>query len=175
MTTDNRRWAIAARAAAVAALAVVVLGGGAAAWAQQAPDPAARCTRPRGMLTPEDRAAMGQIFMRRLQGQVGLSDQQAQDVQQILRGARDASQSDRQALCMAHVALRQLLNQQNSDPAAVKAAGEQVKTLMGQLHDRRLDTVLALRAKLTPEQWAKWVELRKGRRGHWRGHQGWAS
>ena len=63
--------------------------------------------------------------------------------------------------------MRGLLDQQRSDPAALKLAAERVKALQGKLLDRRLDTVVALRSQLTPEQWAKWLELRKGRGHHW--------
>jgi Spy/CpxP family protein refolding chaperone len=62
--------------------------------------------------------------------------------------------------------MRRLLDQQNSDPVALKTAAERVKTLQGKLLDRRLDTVVALRSHLTPEQWAKWLEMRKGRGHH---------
>ena len=57
--------------------------------------------------------------------------------------------------------LRQLLDQQNSDPSALKATADQIKALQGKLLDRRLDTVVTLRSQLTPDQWAKWIELRK--------------
>jgi Spy/CpxP family protein refolding chaperone len=44
-----------------------------------------------------------------------------------------------------------------------------VKALRGKLLDRRLEAQIALRAQLTPEQWAKWIEMRKGRGHRWMG------
>jgi hypothetical protein len=38
----------------------------------------------------------------------------------------------------------------------------QIKTQHATLFDARLQTQLALRAKLTPEQWQQWQALRKG-------------
>ena len=130
------------------------------------PDPCQRMTR---FLTPEDREAMGTIMLTRLKAQPGLTDQQAEDLGAALRAQRDARRTDFRALCEARVEVRTLLAQQDADPGAVRAAGERVKVAQAKLLDRRLDTYLDLRAKLTPEQWAKWVELRKsvGPHRHW--------
>ncbi|HEY7676551.1 MAG TPA: Spy/CpxP family protein refolding chaperone [Candidatus Methylomirabilis sp.] len=148
------------------------LGAVPVAWAQQAqpaPDPAAACARrPAGLLTQDDREAIGRIWWTRVKEKVGLSDQQADEIRALLKARRDDGRADWQALCLARVALRTLMAQQTSDPAAVKAAGDQVKALQAKLMDRRLDTYLALRSKLSADQWAKWVELRKERAGHWR-------
>ena len=168
-TKHVRRWGIAAAAAALAAGAV---GGGAVARAQQGqqpPDMAGPCQRVERVLTGDDREAIGRIFMNRAKEQLGLSDQQAEDFRNTLKAMRDDARSDWQALCQARVDLRTLLDQQNADPAAVKAAGDRVKTFQGTLLDRRLDGYLALRSKLTADQWAKWVELRKERGRRFRG------
>lgn len=168
-TKPVRRWGIAAAAAALAAGAV---GGGAVARAQQGQqprDPTARCARPAGLMTQDDREAIGRIFMNRVKEKLGLSDQQAEDFRNTLKAMRDDARADWQALCQTRVELRTLMDQQNSDPAAVKAAGDRVKTLQAKLVDRRLDTYLALRSKLTAEQWVKWVELRKERARRFRG------
>lgn len=156
-----------------AAAALLAAGvGAAAAWAQQAqpaPDPAAACTgRPGGLLTSDDREAIGRIWWTRVKERVGLNDQQAEDIRTTLKAMRDDARADWRALCQARVALRTLMEQQTSDPAALKAAGDQVKALQAKLMDRRLDTYLALRSKLTADQWAKWVELRKERVRYWR-------
>ena len=139
--------------------------GGMAAWAQQAPDPAARCAGPRGALTPEDREAIGRIFMNRTKERLGLTEQQAEEVRTVLRAMRDDARPDFQAMCEARLEMRRLLEQQDSDPAALKAAGDRVKAVMSKLVDRRLEAQIALRSKLTADQWAKWLELRK-ERGH---------
>ncbi len=159
----NRWWAVPASVLLVAAWSVAL------AEAQQAPGSRPPCAPRQGLLTADDREAMGRIFMNRVKEKVGLSDQQAQDIRNTLRVMRNDARADLQALCQARLGLRTLMEQQNSDPAALKAAGDQIKALQAKLMDRRLDTYLALRSKLTAEQWSKWVELRKERRGPWRG------
>jgi Spy/CpxP family protein refolding chaperone len=123
-------------------------------------------------LTNDDREAIRKVFQDRMKERLALTDQQAAQIQTLFTSQRDQVRADIQALCEARVEIRRLLDQQNSDPAALKSAAERVKTLQGKLLDRRLDTVVALRSQLTPEQWAKWLELRKGRGHRWmgRGH-----
>ena len=163
----TRWWAVAAVALLVGGLGGVTLAR--AQQGQQAPDAAEPCARPGGILTGDDREAIGRVIMNRMKEKVGLSDQQAEDIRTSLKAMRDDARADWQALCQTRVELRTLMDQQNSDPAAVKAAGERVKGLQAKLMDRRLDGYLALRSKLTADQWAKWVELRKERARRWRG------
>jgi Spy/CpxP family protein refolding chaperone len=165
MKQINRWWALAAGALLLGAWSV------GSAWAQDAPGSRTPCTPRQGLLSPDDRAAMGQIFMNRLKTALALSDQAAADIQDILQKGRP-SQQDRQNLCLARLNLRTLLKQGNSDPGAVQAASDNVATLTKALTDRRLATQLAIRSKLTPEQWAQWQELRKHGRGGWRGRPG---
>jgi Spy/CpxP family protein refolding chaperone len=116
-------------------------------------------------LSGEDREAIGRIFLQRVKERLGLTDQQAEQVRTILQSQKNEARAKVQALCEARIALRQLLDRQDSDPAALKTAGDRVKTLQGKLLDQKLDTAIALRSQLTPEQWAKWIELRKAK-GH---------
>jgi Spy/CpxP family protein refolding chaperone len=157
-----RRWML-------MAVAVLVIGGGGVAVvrAQQAPDPAGPCGRQEGFLTRHDRDAMGRIIRERVKEKLGLSDQQADQIRAMLETRRSETRADVQTLCEARVELRRLLERQDSDPAALKEAAERVKALQGKLLDRRLEAQIALRAQLTPEQWAKWIELRKGRGHRW--------
>jgi len=37
--------------------------------------------------------------------------------------------------------------------------GEKAKTAQGRVLDHRIEGQLALRAQLTPEQWARWIDL----------------
>jgi Spy/CpxP family protein refolding chaperone len=154
------------------ALVVAGWGGGAAVQAQQAPAPGGPCQGRGGILTRDDREAIGQVRFNRIKEKLGLSDQQADDIRASLKAMRQDATADFQALCQARLDLRALLQQQDSDPAAVKAAGDRMKALQAKLLDRRLDTYLALRSKLTPDQWAKWVELRKEMGGRFRGRFG---
>ncbi len=137
-----------------------VAGGVSNAVAQQAP--AAPPPQHQPLLTPDDRTAMAQIFWHRMQERLGLSDQQVADIRGIVQNQRQASQADRQALIAASKQLHTLLQQPNVDPTAIQAAAGQVKAQRDKLFDQRLQTQLAIRAKLTPDQLAKWAELRQG-------------
>lgn len=123
--------------------------------------------RPAPLLLPEDRAAMGQIFWHRMQGRLGLTDQQVTDIRALLDAQRTAARANVQNLMAARKQLRTLLDQQVPDTAAVQAAATQVKTLQATLFDARLQTQMALRAKFTPEQWQQWQTMRKGMRHRW--------
>jgi Spy/CpxP family protein refolding chaperone len=158
-----RRWAM-----LVAVLAVMAVISVAVAQAQQAPGVAGPCVRPQGLLTSDDRDAIGRVFLQRTKETLGLSDSQTDQVRTILQSRREGARADFQALCQARLNLRQLL-QQNADADTLKGAGDQVKAVQGKLLDRRLDTVVALRNVLTPDQWAKWIELRKARGHRWMG------
>jgi Spy/CpxP family protein refolding chaperone len=95
-----------------------------------------------------------------MQEKLGLTQEQANEIRGVLESQRDQARADLQKLCGARMELRQLLGRQDADPAALKDTGERVKALQGALLDRRVDTYLALRSKLTPEQWQQWRALR---------------
>ncbi len=149
--------------------AVLLLGLAAAgqALAQQPSGPQGPPPRGQSLLTPEDRAAMGQIFWHRAQERLGLTDQQVADIRAILDGQRAATRADLHDLTTARRQLRALLDQPSADAAAIQTAAAQVKDLQGKALDHRLQTVLAVRAKLTPAQWSQWRALRQGM-----GHRG---
>ena len=69
---------------------------------------------------------------------------------------------DGEALREARARLRDAMAAPTPDAAAVQAAAEQVKSLQAKMLDQRIQGQLAIRAKLPPEQYAKWTELRKG-------------
>lgn len=152
-----------------AVLLGLVTAGAGTLLAQQAPPPQQPPQREQ-LLTPEDRAAMGQIFWHRTQTRLGLSDQQVADIRAMLDQRRQAARADFQALRDSRRQLRTLLQQPNSDPTNIQTAATQVKTLQDKLFDQRLQTQLAIRAKLTPEQWQHWLELRQGMGHRWMPH-----
>lgn len=145
-----------------------VVGGTGMVAAQQAPTSPNQPPKAERLLTPEDREAMANIFWHRAQARVGLTDQQVVDIRTLLQNQRSAMRADVQAFMGARQQLRDLLGQQAADPTAIQTAATQVKSLQDKLFDQRLQTQLAIRAKLTPEQLSRWVEVRKGM-----GHRGW--
>ncbi len=144
----------------------VAAGGSGTAVAQQAPTPPAQ-RQP--LLTPDDRAAMGQIFWHRMQEQLGLSDQQISEIRTLLQNQRTAARADGQALRAAKRQLRTLLALPTADPNAIQAAAAQMKMLHDKLFDQSLQTRLNVRSKLTPEQLIKWAALRNGMEHRWMG------
>jgi Spy/CpxP family protein refolding chaperone len=114
------------------------------------------------LLTPEDHAAMAQIFWHRAQASLGLTDEQVISIRTLLEEQRATARTRVQSLMAARKQLRTLLDQQTPDPTAVQAVATQIKTQHATLFDARLQTQLALRAKLTPEQWQQWQALWKG-------------
>jgi Spy/CpxP family protein refolding chaperone len=150
-------------------LAVLLLGLGAtsAVLAQQPAGPAGPPPRGQSLLTPEDRAAMAQIFWHRTQERLGLTDQQAADIRALLDAQRAAARADVQSLMAARRQLQNLLDQPTADASAIQTAAAQVTELQAKVLDHRLQTQLAVRAKLTPEQWKQWRTLRQGM-----GHRG---
>jgi len=137
------------------------------AWAQQPPGAPGGPPRGERLLTPEDRAAMSQIFWHRLQERLALNDQQVTDIRALRETQRSAARANVQSLMAARRQLRTLLEQQNSDPAAIQAVATQVKSLQAALFDQRIQGQLAIRSKLTGEQWQAWLALRKGREHSW--------
>lgn len=162
MRLKRRQWAL-----VVTVIALSVGSGGVLTQAQQGPPPAGPCVRPQGLLTSHDRETIGRIFLRRAKERLGLSDQQAEQIRSLLQSQRDQARADIQTLCEARVELRQLLARQDSDPAALKATAERIKSIQGKLLDRRLDTMIGLRSQLSPDQWAKWLELRQAKGHRW--------
>jgi Spy/CpxP family protein refolding chaperone len=146
-----------------AGIAVLAMLAGAGMAAAQTASPAGPSPDQR-LLTPEDRAAIGQIFWQRVKERVGLTDDQANDLRATLETQRQAMRSDLRSLRAARAELRALLAAPAADAAAIDAAAARVKTLQAKLIDERIQNQLALRAKLTPEQLAKWLEVRKGMR-----------
>lgn len=170
----TRGWRI-VNACVVAAVLLLELGATSAVLAQPPSDRPGPPPHGKPLLTPEDRAAMGQIFWRRTQERLGLTDQQAAEIRALLDTQRAAARANLQSLVAARRQLQSLLDQPAADAGAVQAVAGQVKELQAKVLDQRLQTQLAVRAKLTPEQWQEWRALRQdmGHRGtHHRGGHG---
>ena len=150
-------------------LAVLLLGLGAtsAVLAQSPAGPPGPPPHAKPLLTLEDRTAMAQIFWHRTRERLGLTDQQAADIRALLDEHRAAARADGQNLMAARRQLQNLLDQPTSDASAIRTAAAQVTELQTKVLDHRLQTQLAVRAKLTPEQWKQWRTLRQGM-----GHRG---
>ena len=85
---------------------VAGLAAAAPAWAQQPAGPPSPPERHGSLLTPEDRAAMGQIFWHRMQEKLGLSDTQVKGIRDLLEAQRTARRAEVQQLMAARRELR---------------------------------------------------------------------
>jgi Spy/CpxP family protein refolding chaperone len=159
------------RAVLAGAITIGLLASAGFAMAQQAAPPPAPGQQQR-LLTPEDREAMAQIFWHRMQAQLGLSDQQVTDIRSAVQAQRQGMRTDFLALRDARKHLRELMQTPSADAGAIQSAAAQVSQLQGKLFTERINNQLALRAKLTPDQLAKWIELRKTMHPRWGGKRG---
>jgi len=142
--------------------AVMVLAPMRMAIAQPGPGGRGPCAHPEGLLTAEDRQAVGDRIMLRMQERLGLTQAQAEEIRGLLQAQRDRMREEVRTLCEAQAELRRLMDRQDADLAALKGVADRVKALQGALLDQRIEMHTALRSKLTPEQWQKWLELRRG-------------
>lgn len=117
------------------------------------------------MLSHEDREGIAGMIGKRLQERLGLTQEQWESLRAAVRASREAARPDVTALRQARVELRMQMANPAGDPAGLKAAAARVKELQGKLFDRRIETALAVRSILTPEQWEQWHSLRRGRGG----------
>lgn len=158
----------------VGVIAVGILAGTAVAFAQSAPPPGPPAPgQHQGVLTPEDRQAMAQIFWNRMKEQLGLSDQQVTEIRGIIQSQRDMMRTQFQALRDARKQLRELMQNPSPDAAAaIPGAAAKVDQLQSTLFNARINNQLNLRKQFTEQQLAKWIELRKSMRPRWGGPRG---
>ena len=171
----KHEWGNKTRTWMMAGVMLLSVAAASAAQAQQPVGSPGSPPRGQGLLTPDDRAAMAQIFWHRTQERLGLTDQQVTEIRGVLEAQRAATRADVQNLITARKQLRSLLDQPTADQAAIQTAATQIKATQDKLFDSRLQTQIALRAKLTPEQWQKWRTFRQGMMGRGRGvgQHGW--
>jgi protein CpxP len=95
----------------------------------------------------------------RLQAELGLSDDQVEAIRQLHEGQRDARRQLRQSLREAHRTLRQMVID-GVDDATVQQQTAALQQLLGQAVQMRTESLRAVSQVLTPEQRAKFRELR---------------
>ena len=103
-----------------------------------------------------------------LQQNLGLTDDQVNQVRTIFQQQRDARRQLWQSMRQAQTDLRQLVLN-GGDPAAIAAKKAQVAQLMGQGLDLRIQVLEQIGPILTQEQRDKLAQL--GPAAMWRGHR----
>jgi len=100
----------------------------------------------------------------RLKEDLGLSDQQETRLREIREGSQRDAIRRRADVQVARLDLRHLMEAPTLDRKAVDAKVKEVSDLQAAGFRARVDTMLAMREVLTPDQMKKWQELRGDRR-----------
>ena len=151
-------------------MAVGILAGTAVAFAQSTPPQGPQGPgQHQGMLTPEDRQAMAQIFWNRMKEQLGLNDDQVTALRTTMQQQRDKMRPNVQALRDARKQLWTAMQNPNASEGDIRTAAAEVNKAQTQLFNDRIDGRIAMWKVLTPDQRSKWIELRKNMRPRWGG------
>jgi len=93
--------------------------------------------------------------------ELGLDEETVAAVKKLADQSREEDQKAVEATGKAWARMRELLDQELPDEAALLEQGAAISRASGEAHKRRLLTTLRVRSLLTPEQRAKFMELRK--------------
>ncbi|MEN8183256.1 MAG: Spy/CpxP family protein refolding chaperone [Myxococcota bacterium] len=97
---------------------------------------------------------------------LGLDDETREEIRGLVEESRETNRELRGEVRDLHREMRGLLEAEDPDESAVMAQADAIGGLETELHKNRLATMLRIRARLSPEQRAKLVELRKEYRHH---------
>jgi protein CpxP len=112
--------------------------------------------------------------MARLQERLNLSDEQSTRLREIRESRKPEAAQLRSNARTARLDLRRLLESETLDRKAVDAKVKEIADLHAATFRARIDTMLAMREVLTPEQRQKWQALRDERgKGAGREDRGW--
>jgi Spy/CpxP family protein refolding chaperone len=104
---------------------------------------------------------------RDIKAELGLTDAQQADIRKVMEGARRDRLRKSTDLKIARLDLRSLLRADKVDDKAIAAKVAEAQAAQGALLKLRVDTALAMKRILTPEQQKKIAEMRqdRGRKG----------
>ena len=91
--------------------------------------------------------------------QLNLTDAQKHQLDENKNGHRAEMQNARQEMKAAKEAMREELMKPQLDMAQVNAIQNRIKSLSSQMEDDRLNSILAVRSILTPDQFLKFANL----------------
>lgn len=102
----------------------------------------------------------------RFKSELGLTDRQASRLREIIVDGQKASVKTRAEMRVQSLELRELLRADNPDREAVMKKAQAVSDLRGQMMKQHLDSLLAAKSVLTPEQQRRLRSLRANRALH---------
>jgi Spy/CpxP family protein refolding chaperone len=111
----------------------------------------------------------------RVKSALGLTDEQTSKLRQIMVEGRKSAIKTRADLQVRNIELRELLRADQPNRDAVLHKVQEISDLRGQMMRERVDSLLAAKAVLTPEQQQKirtFMSERRGRGGAWRRERG---
>lgn len=94
-----------------------------------------------------------------LRQRLGLTEAQAQRVEQVLAAHRERTAKLRIAQGRARLDARELMLEAKPDRARIEAISRRIGDLSGQMVRARLEVSLELRGILTPQQWSRFQEM----------------
>ena len=103
---------------------------------------------------------------------LGLDEATLAEIERLADAARSERQARRDELRELRRALFERLNDEAPDEAAVMAQVEEIGRLKTELEKERIRTMLAIRARLTPEQRRELVLIHEERRERFRSGEG---
>lgn len=101
--------------------------------------------------------------------QLGLTPQQEEQLKEHRSTHRSQMKALRQQIKSKREQIKEELQRVDFDSNKVKQIHNELKSLKSQSEDYRLDGILEVRTILTPEQFNKFMELKKNRKGHKKG------
>lgn len=124
---------------------------------------------------PGEREAKMKEKMNKMFEEIGLSEEQLQQIEAMRRNKTDETKGLHTELREKREALRQILDATETDRAAVDNLVNEIADLQTQKVRDRADHILALKEILTPEQFtqlrAKKETMWKGKKGEWGKHK----
>ena len=103
--------------------------------------------------------------MQHLTDKLDLDDDTRASVRGLIDARRERTRDMRKELQAAHTQMHEMLQADQPDETQVLAQVERIGALRTALHKQRMQTILRVRALLSPEQRATLLEMFKKRRG----------
>jgi Spy/CpxP family protein refolding chaperone len=111
----------------------------------------------------------------RVKSALGLTDEQSSKLRQIMVEGRKSAIKTRADMQVRNIELRELLHADQPNRDAVLRKVQEISELRGQMMRERVESLLAAKSVLTPEQQQRiraFRSERRGRRGAWRRDRG---
>jgi len=100
---------------------------------------------------------------------LGLSEEQRNQLKAQKESHRDEMKGTREQLQTKHQEFQAEIQKADFDAGKLKAINNDIKSLHNKIADYRLESILKVREILTPEQFAKFMQMKEEHKGEWKG------